>query len=240
MQFQLTLLLFLCSLLTRAQPARFSGTYRGDIQNTSSTLTLTQDAEQVSGEIDAQGYRYMLSCNAKGEACSGTLSDPQTNTQLPMTITLSGLRAIVSVRFSDPLAGEATLDYQFTRADATSSSQPAPKSEASISRDVRLVGTWLYTDSYTSGDFSMATQYRLIVNEDGTYLYGDGKVAGGGDAGSFSSDGGGYTQGQWKTENNMIYINEGAGWHPYCQYYVEGNSMMMTFNNGKRQLWKRY
>jgi hypothetical protein len=78
------------------------------------------------------------------------------------------------------------------------------------------------------------------VNADGTYLYGDAKVAGGGPGVSGQSGGGDYTRGQWKTQNQTIYINEGSGWQPYAGYYIEGNSVLMKFADGSKQVWKRY
>ena len=47
------------------------------------------------------------------------------------------------------------------------------------------------------------------------------------------------TPGQWRTENKMVYINEGSGWTPFAKYYVEGNSLMFTFGDGSKQIWKR-
>lgn len=109
-------------------------------------------------------------------------------------------------------------------------------------RDPALVGLWRYSESYTSGDFSMVTQRFLEVRPDGTYSYGKGQVAGGGNSGSFDSGrGGDVITGKWRTENGMIYIDEGGygNWVPYSGYYVEGNSLMLKFNNGAKEIWER-
>lgn len=109
-------------------------------------------------------------------------------------------------------------------------------------RDPALVGLWRYSDSYTSGDFSLATEKYLEVNLDGTYKYGNGRVVGGGNSGTFDSGRGGddFVTGRWRTENGIIYIDEGYGtWTPYCGYYVEGDKLMMKFNDGSKEIWYR-
>lgn len=218
--------------------ASWQGVFDGSIDNVPARLTLQKNGSGVTGVVDAQGYRYTIACEVSGSNCNGSVNDPQENVKLPVALVLQGENVTATVEVSDQFGNVQSVAYTFTRTSPEPESKPGGAAE---SRDQRLVGNWLYSESYTSGDFSMATQYRLIVKADGTYLYGDGKVAGGGDAGSVSSgDGGGYTQGQWKTESSIIYINDGTGWQPYCRYYIEGNSMMMTFDNGRKQIWKRY
>ncbi len=109
-------------------------------------------------------------------------------------------------------------------------------------RDPALVGLWSYSESYTSGDFSMATEKYMEVRYDGTYSYGNGRVIGGGDSGTFDSgtDGNDVLTGRWRTENSIIYIDEGYGnWVPYASYYVEGDKLLIKFNNGEKELWYR-
>lgn len=109
-------------------------------------------------------------------------------------------------------------------------------------RDPALVGLWHYSDSYTSGDFSMVSEKYMEVRRDGTYSYGNGRIAGGGNSGTFDSGGGGdVINGKWRTENGMIYIDEGGygNWIPYAGYYVEGNKLLIKFSNGSREIWSR-
>lgn len=107
-------------------------------------------------------------------------------------------------------------------------------------RDQMLIGSWRYTESYTSGDFSMVTEKYMEVRPDGTYSYGNGIVAGGGNAGSFGSGGGDAIHGKWRTENGLIFVDYGYGqWELYSGYYIEGNKLMLKFNNGSREIWDR-
>ena len=108
--------------------------------------------------------------------------------------------------------------------------------------DPMLVGLWRNSNSYTSGDFGMVSEKYLEIRPDGTYSYGNGRVIGGGNAGSFDSGrGGDVITGKWRTENRIIYIDEnGTGnWLPYSGYYVEGNSLLLKFGNGSKEIWHR-
>jgi len=58
-------------------------------------------------------------------------------------------------------------------------------------------------------------------------------------SGNINSGGGDVTRGQWRTQNGVIYINEGYGWEAYSGHYVEGNSMLLKFDDGSKQLWER-
>jgi hypothetical protein len=214
----------------------WSGTYYGDINGTSATLNLNQEGPSISGQIDASGYIYNLSGKSENQQFLGELFDPQTQGKMSGTGTIQDDE--VSLVIKDPTSGQSfTLNFSKTNPGGISSQ--SNNQAAGVERDPNLIGNWIYSDSYTSGDFGFTTQYRLIVNPDGTYLYGDAKMAGGGPGVGGISEGGGYTKGQWKTQNKIIHINEGYGWQPYAKYYVEGNSMMMTFSDGSKQVWKR-
>ena len=219
------------------------GTYQGSIQGTPAQLTVEGQSGILSGKIDAGGYIYLLSGTNEGGVWSGQLQDPQTQGQMQFQATLTEPTLNVLVTYMDPATfQQGSFQLQFTRGDATATVQNNTATSAETSdeeRDQRLVGVWSYTDSYTSGEFSFASQFKMQVNPDGSYLYGDGRVVGGGPGVGGDSGGGDVTRGQWKTQNQTIYINEGFGWQPYAGYYIEGASLMLKFADGSRQVWKR-
>jgi hypothetical protein len=219
----------------------WSGTYIGNIMGTSSSLTVQQEGKTIQGRIDADGYIYQVTGSAKGNQFDGELLDPQTQGRMPCMGFLENEK--ISLTIGDAQSGQA-IQLAFSKTEvigtATDSHMGNDDGAVSTERDPNLVGNWLYSESYTSGSYSFASQWRLIVNADGTYLYGDAKMAGGGPGTSAQSGGGDYTRGQWKTQNKTIYINEGYGWQPYAGYYIEGNSMLMKFADGSKQVWKRY
>jgi hypothetical protein len=206
-------------------------------------LTVEDQSGTLSGKIDAGGYLYLLNGTLSEGIWSGQLQDPQTQGQMQFQATLTGPHLNLLVTYMDPATlQQGSFQLQFIRGDPAASVQDntATSGETSdVERDQRLVGVWSYTDSYTSGEFSFASQFKMQVNPDGSYLYGDGRVVGGGPGVGGDSGGGDVTRGQWKTQNQTIYINEGFGWQPYAGYYIEGASLMLKFGDGSRQVWKR-
>jgi len=211
--------------------ATWSGAYQGNVNGTSSTLNLQQQGTMLSGDINAGGYRYKLQGNAMGTQFTGKLTDPQTGAILGCSGVMENGRLAMTVLVKDPNTGlSQPMNLQFTKRPAGPGGplQANPGMSADIGvrggmpqLDARLVGTWLYSAYNATG------QYSLILQADGTYLYGNGAAAGG------------YNRGQWKTENNSIYINEGMGWRPYAGYYLEGANLMLKFADGNQQVWKR-
>ncbi len=232
----------------------WNGNFNGSINGTQSVLTIQQSGSTLKGQINAQGYIYNLEGTFSGNQSHGKVTDSGTGGVLDYSATLSGSRVSMTLTFVDQFGQQGQLPLSFER---TTVAQPqgmsnggnnpgslggsAGQQEESIQRDPNLIGGWRHTESYTSGEFGMVSEWYLNINADGSYTYGDGKVAGGGDGYSFDSgDGGSRSTGQWKTENSVVYINEGYGWQAYARYYVEGASMMFTFGDGSKQLWERY
>ena len=97
-------------------------------------------------------------------------------------------------------------------------------------------------ESYTSGDFSAASEANIVLLPDGTYRFGASKLYGGGDAGTFGSESaGGGEQGRWRSANRILYVlDQSSGqWSAYARYYVEGNRALLTYGDGKREVWER-
>lgn len=220
----------------------WNDTFSGTIEGTATILDVKVNAGRLSGDIDAGGYRYTLNGTVSGNQSQGKLLDPQTQGTMNYSATLNGDQLAFTIQ--NPMNGQSQ-SLQFSRGRAAAAAAPGNAQSNQMGghnfeRDNRLVGGWNYTDSYTSGDFGFAAQWKLIINPDGTFLYGDGRVIGGGPGVSGDSGGGGdITRGQWRTENKIIYINEGNGWQPYCRYSTNGQSLLMEFGDGSKQLWKR-
>ena len=82
----------------------------------------------------------------------------------------------------------------------------------------------------------------MIINADGSYVYGQTNAGGGGDAGSIISRGGGEpTKGKWKTRNSFIYIMESgqSQWAPYARYTISASTMKFVYREGAPKIWKR-
>lgn len=196
-----------------------------------STLMSTAYSQNLSGEyfINGQGGEIVLRLqSAGGNQVTGTMTNPQNGQSSQFQFTRgAGAGNNTGIGFGNGGFGNGgNTGMNNTGAE----------------RDQRIIGNWLYTDSYTSGEFSFASQQRLIIRPDGTFWLGDGKMAGGGPGIGGSSGGGGeQMQGQWKTQgNNTILVLSNTGqWSPLCRYEANGQSILMYFNDGSKQLWRR-
>ena len=115
-----------------------------------------------------------------GSQGQGTLSDPQTGGSMPFTLNKQGSTVNIIIN-----AQGQQLQFSFSEGGGNNggfgaTTSPTPnKRNPNFQYDQNLIGNWINSQSYTSGSFSAATQTRLIIQADGTYLYGDGKFAGG-------------------------------------------------------------
>lgn len=206
------------------------------------SLVIQQQGLAIQGKIDADGYIYNISGNLENDMLNGELTDPQT--QGSMICKGSMENGVILLTMSDNTTGQS-FQLTYSRNSQGGNNNPNPTTGnvstaiENAERDPNLVGDWIYSKSYVSGTFSFVSQWRFIVYSDGSYAYGDAKMAGGGPGSSVQSDGGDWECGQWKTENKNIYTNVGNGWELYTGYYIEGNTMMMKFDNGSKQIWKR-
>lgn len=221
--------------------ATMDGLYTGQFNGQPAQASLTGQQGTLSGTLDIGGYVYRMEVIQQGNAADGWMMD-QGGVRFPVNLALEESSLLLRVYSQGPTV--PPLEFALTR-DAGGK---APSSSASTSSapaaqlDPVLIGVWTKTDSYTSGDFSAASQSSVTLHPDGTYRYGPGRVIGGGDAGSFDSDGGGAggATGRWRTENRILYTQEaGTGWMPYARYHVEDNKLLLTFGDGSRELWNR-
>lgn len=226
------------------QDLPWSGTFRGSVNGTPSLLHLEQQGSAAKGSIDASGYVYSLAGQVSNGSLNGQLTDTKTGGVMDFKATRQDSE-IFLVLLIPGQAGQVTeLPLRFSSNAGKLEEAPAADNQnpgSGISRDPALIGGWRHTESYTSGEFSMVSEWYMNIYLDGSYTYGDGQVAGGDASTGFESGGNsGNSRGQWKTENAVVYINEGYGWQPYAKYFIQGSSLMFTFNDGSRQLWERF
>lgn len=226
----------------------FSGTFDGILVGTPVKFSITQQGNQVSGQLSSQSDVSNFTATANGNSAQGRLEDPDgiggdvklvrdgesLNMELTLKNELTGESQTMNISFK-PTGGGSTASSQ------SSSTAQSGSSDSSGERDPRLVGNWIHTDAAGSGGFSYAIDTHLTLGEDGSYRYGDSKM-GAGDA-SFSSvnESSDAEVGVWRTENKVVYVkltgqNE---WIPLARYAVADGSMMFTYNNGSKRIWNR-
>jgi hypothetical protein len=161
--------------------------------------------------------------------------------RVPLVMTLDEGKLDLTIYAQGQGAPATRIELSRAGKGASASAQrPAPAQAVEV--DPALVGHWRKSESYTSGDFSAASESNIYLLADGTYRLGASKLYGGGDAGSFGSEGGGGGEtGRWRTAGRILYVFDAASgqWSAYARYYVEGNSALLTYGNGKREVWER-
>lgn len=226
----------------------WTGIYTSDDPSLGMTLIIQDIDDGVMGEAqDASGTYYQLFAQTSDIYGAGVLVDVGSGTQFLVGLQREQNGLVLSVSSSNPdgTPGQ-TQEFTFTQqavngpeANPQAPETPRPASAEAGEVDARLVGTWQYNDSYVSGDFSMVSVFFMGLSADGTFVYGSGGNSGGGNAGSVSSGGQVTNQGQWRTEADVLYLNEGAGWVPYARFLVDAQQMLLIFGDDSRQFWQR-
>jgi len=227
--------------------SEWKGDFIGSMLGVNATMTEAHNGIQWTGTIDVSGYPIQLEGTVIDMECSGTMTDQQTRETTPFTAKYARNQITISIRDLNPISGQVeNMDFVFTRTDVFAPQESGQThvtviggSDAS-KLDRSLIGLWRFTDTYVSGEYSFATDYFIQFNSNGVILVTDGRTAGGGPTSSIDSGDGDVQQGVWKTENKTVWTSDGKSeWQPYARYYVDGNSMMLTYNNGKKQVWEK-
>lgn len=201
----------------------FHGPFHGDDgRGGIAMLQFVQQGDRVQGELSAFGATARLEGTVRGQAVEGRLQAIDATGTFKGT--LSGQRLSLTCVLRGE-SGETTVPLQLERG------QPAGE------LDPRLVGRWVKSSSYTSGDFSVATSQTCVIRPDGTLTLFDGRMAGGGDAGSFDSGAPeGSQTSRWFTKGNLLYVNGQL----YARYGFSGQTLGLWFSeNGKPEIWSR-
>ena len=230
---------FVMTTLFAQEYATWDGLFSGKLVGIESTLNGQITDAKWNGIIDAGGYLFNLEGSIDDKNVNGTMSDPQTGTSIPFRASISGNQLTIYIHDINPLSGLAEdMELVFIKTNQNVISS-APKPVGNANLDQRLVGSWRYTNSYVSGQFSFATDYFMQFNHDGTMLWTDGRTAGGGPDISMDSGTGDVHSASWKIENKVIWLDGGNGWEYYAKYYEENGSMLLTYQNGNKQVWEK-
>jgi len=118
-----------------------------------------------------------------------------------------------------------------------------------VSRDLHLVGKWRKTNSNVirggnGGSFAITSEIYCVIKADGSFAYGAGQTLFSSQNRQGSATGGsgqgGVTRGKWKTSANVLYWStDGSTWTPLGKYAISGNSMVLYYPNGAKELWER-
>ncbi len=215
----------------------WKGSYAGTLQGVPVVLLLDCSEGVYTGRMEAEGYPYTIRLTPTAPTiATGTFSDPQLGGVLSCSAIWKEGTLELHIGEEEATAGVTPLRLVFQR---TSAALPAPAPPvAEGARDARLIGTWTYSQSYVSGSYSFATEWRLTLMADGT-LRQAGRTVGGGPDVSGDSGEGEVSTGRWRTRDGHLELDTGAGFAPHARYVCDGARVMFTLANGDKQVWVR-
>lgn len=216
----------------------WKGSYAGTLQDVPVVLLLDCSEGVYKGLMEAEGYPYAVRLTPNGSTtATGTFSDPQLGGVLSCTARWQEGTLELHIGEEEAAAGVKPLHLVFQRTSAALPAPAPPEVEEGIS-DARLIGTWTYSESYVSGSYSFATEWRLTLLADGT-LRQVGRTVGGGPDVSGDSGEGEVATGRWRTRDGHLELDAGAGFAPHARYVCDGDRVMFTLANGDKQVWVR-
>lgn len=214
----------------------WKGSYAGTLQGVPVVLLLDCAEGVYTGRMEAEGYPYALRLTPTGDfTATGTFSDPQLGGVLSCTTIWHQGTLELHIGEEEAAAGVTPLHLVFQRTADEVRSAP---STSDGTRDARLIGTWTFSESYVSGSYSFATEWRLTLLADGT-LRQVGRTVGGGPDVSGDSGEGEVATGRWRTRDGRLELDAGAGFAPHACYVCDGDRVMFTLANGDKQVWVR-
>ncbi len=202
----------------------FAGNWYGTINGTPSTLTLSPARPQITGKVDAGGYLYSLALTEGADgAAQGTLRDDKLGASVSAALT----PAEGGLALTFTLPGQKPTIIPFNRT--------APKPNDNL--DPRLIGHWLNSESHVSGSFSSVVEISITFLADGRALEFEGRVIG---SGHDTGPGQGTTTYYWAADGRQLFFGQAPGQYEHASNYViEGNSLLVTQGDGKRDVWQR-
>ena len=240
-----------CLYAQKAFEGTFTGVYNGD----NITLTLSPQVTvgaNLSGKMKDSEQSYDITANASSNSMQGTAVQTTLGLNLPFEASLSGNQ--LSIAFDLTAFGTnqkmlVNLTKQGTSlAQTTTSAKPAPVIKGK--RDPAIVGSWTKSESYSSGYgdnyIGGTTQSSMTFHADGSLVDGGSRAV---VSGSYFGGDTGTSQAKplegvsWYSENNNIYlvITEKGTTKTLKlgRYYIENGKMLITGDNGKKELFSK-
>lgn len=254
---------FILSIQMTTAQNPFVGTFRGILNGDKVVLTLQSNNTNVlTGDLKDSRQTYAVNAQNNGNQIVGTAKEPLfgitfqldgklngTTLAMKMTTKILGIPQEMTVDFQKDVPNNTATTPQYRPANTPPQYNPQQASTSS-NIDSRLVGMWehqeIYSSGYGSNAMSGTTVSRMIFNADGTMT----------DGGSSSSISGSSYYGntgmseakpiagvKWYAQNGNIYLEVTENGKKETvllgKYYIEGNRLLITGQNGVKKLFTR-
>ncbi|MCV6614904.1 MAG: hypothetical protein OIF35_07995 [Cellvibrionaceae bacterium] len=223
-------------LLASAGISAAAQQWYGQLQGQTVQAGLMASAGQLSGWVSVQGYRYQLHTQGQGGSYQGVVID-QAGGQIPALVSQQGNVLQLKVYTNGPQA--MPLSVQLRPAALQQHSQASPAGQL----DPALIGRWVYSESYSSGEHGFGYQNWVQLDGNGFVFSAEQSFGGGPGVNVIGGQQPG-SAARWQVQvaangDRHLYINEGGGWQLYGRYYIEAGRMLITLANGEKEFWRR-
>ena len=206
----------------------FTGVFHAGGDGRRSVLNLTDRGGKLTGMLDAANIAGQVS----GTSATGEVRDATTAASMgTIELTLNGDALVMTLTPIDPRGG-APLPLPavtYTRG------MPPP---VDVQLDAQLTGRWRHTWTPGSGGPAEAVDVLLVLNPDGSVEYGKSKPEAISGIDTAGDDG---FAGKWRTSDRTLHVMPGghSRWVAFARYHLDGAKLVLTFNDGGRQVYYR-
>ncbi|MBB6523077.1 hypothetical protein [Pseudoteredinibacter isoporae] len=228
----------------------YSGSFERSGNGAAATLPVQAELErkenQLSGSILVDNYRYVLNSHLQGSSFQGYLTD-QAGAQVavqvhPLSDNTLNLHMYLQGAFAQP----QTLLLRPDNNSAPSANQTPTQAQQQNHQalDYQLVGRWVYSESYTSGEYSFGSQDWVELRPNGD-VYSASQSFGGGPDSNVISGAQSTPAGRWRIQqaasgDRLLSLQENGQWYLYGRYYIENGRMLITRPNGEKEFWRQH
>lgn len=209
----------------------------GAIAGARATLTLELHNDEIHAKIDIGGYIYKLHLKLEIPQIATGYMEDEAGQKIGAGLVTNDDGFVLII--DKPTGPEHTL---FTEAQPDHVSEiPATNTSQGMQHDPRLIGGWRNSESHSSGEFSMVSEFTIEFRADGTYVEYEGRAIGGiGGVGGDTGPGTGQTLLYWRSENGVLFIGPHPDQlQPTVPYQVDASSLLLLPQNGERAFYSR-
>ncbi len=220
-----------------------AGSYQGEVNGVTTTLTLQGSANRISGAIVEGALQLGVRGSQQGNRLSLQLLEPgqgQEVARLEGQVDGSGINGTLST--VNPQTGQVvSSSARFVRAGTAA--PVAPTSAAGGQVDPRLVGRWVNEKQINSGgaNFASFSTVRTLEFDGSGRIMQTVQSAGGG--GNWSYNGGGRKvefSGRWYAKDGVVYVQaDGTSGFTAASRYRFAEPYLITESRDGRINWRR-
>jgi hypothetical protein len=243
------LLVMLTMLVVPSQTTPYQGRFEAKDPSTGGLiiLDLTNKDNRVTGQY-READNEAAACTIEAKISDGTMKGKMTNIATPLfsfsfTASQQGNKIVLSL--DDPSLAALMPPLHFARADGSKTASKTDIKQGAKTQDPSnpLLGTWVYAERYSSGEFWSVRREVMEFNASTITLYEPTILANDANtSASINPKGKSIGVFRYELEGNRILVfhPETGAKIPLSTYsFYEGRLVTVTTQDKKRQIWER-